>query len=246
MSDSNITEFLKKVESIKGETVSISLPSKKQEIKARSLNLKQQKEIIASSADGIAGVIAFTRILNDIILDATGDSTLKIYDRAPIAVALRGNALGAKYQFSPQESIDLNKILDNYKGYKHEIKDTATVEHNGIKVALTIPTLAEENIIIKRLEEEIKRNGDNNNTKNLGSIYLYEIIKFVTTVTLEDIVIDYTSLKTQQKIEIIENLPLALNKKIINFIEELRKIERDLLTVDDVVVEIDVDFFDAE
>ena len=246
MSDSNITEFLKKVEGIKGETVSILLPSKKQEIKARSLNLKQQKEIIASSADGIAGIIAFTRILNDIILDTTGDSSLKIYDRAPIAVALRANALGPKYVDVQQREISLNSILENYKAYTHNIKDSTIVEHNGIKVTLSIPTLAEENVTIKKLEEEIKRNGDKNNTKNLGSIYLYEIIKYITTITLENIVIEYNSLKTQQKIEIIESLPLALNKKIIGFIEEIRKAERDLLTVDETVVEIDVDFFDVE
>lgn len=246
MSENNIAEFLKKVEGIKSETVPVFLPSKKQELNARSLNLKQQKEIIASSADGTVGIIAFTRILNDIILDSTGDNTLKLYDRAPIVVALRRNALGSTYRVSEQETIDLGKVTENYKAHKHTTKDKVSVEHSGIKVDLAVPTLAEENSIIKRLEEEIKRNGEKNNTKNLGSIYLFEIIKFVTAVTLDEIVIDYSSLKIQQKIEIIENLPLALNKKIINFIEELRKVERDLLTVDDVTVEIDVDFFDAE
>jgi hypothetical protein len=246
MSENNVAEFLKKVEGIKSETVSVFLPSKKQELNARSLNLKQQKEIIASSADGTVGIIAFTRILNDIILDSTGDNTLKLYDRAPIVVALRSNALGSTYRVSEQETIDLGKITENYKTHKHTTKDKVAVVHSGIKVDLTIPTLAEENSIIKRLEEEIKRNGEKNNTKNLGSIYLFEIIKYVTSVTLDEIVIDYSALKIQQKIEIIENLPLALNKKIINFIEELRKVERDLLTVDDVTVEIDVDFFDAE
>lgn len=246
MSENNIAEFLKKVEGIKSETVTVFLPSRKKEIKARSLNLKQQKEIIASSADGVAGAIALTRIVNNIILDTTGDSTLKVYDRAPIAVALRSNALGPKYKVTEQNVVDLEKLISNYKNYNHNVEDNVTVEHGGIKVYLTIPTLEEESTLIKRLEEEIKRNGEKNNTKNLGSIYLYEIIKYISSITLDEIVLDYKMLKIQQKIEIIEGLPLALNKKIINFIEDLRKAEKDLLTLDDVTLEIDVDFFDAE
>ena len=73
-----------------------------------------------------------------------------------------------------------------------------------------------------------------------------EIIKYISAVKFDDIEIDYTSLKIKDKIDIIESLPLALNKKIINFIESFRKEEREILTVDDVVVEINPSFFDAE
>ena len=190
-------------------------------------------------------MISFMRILNTIIIEATGDETLRVYDRAPLAVALRVNSLGSTYK-DEDKTIDLTKVLEAYKLLTPAEKTTESVTHNGIVVDITVPTLKEENITIKKLEEEIKRNGDKNNTKNLGSIYVYEIIKYISTVKFDDIEIDYTSLKIKDKIDIIESLPLALNKKIINFIESFRKEEREVLTVDEVVVEINPSFFDAE
>ena len=245
MSNNNVSTFLTKIGNIKAEVVSAYLPSKKAVLKLKPLNLKQQKEVISSVADGVAGMISFMRILNTIIIEATGDETLRVYDRAPLAVALRVNSLGSTYK-DEDKTIDLTKVLEAYKLLTPAEKTTESVTHNGIVVDITVPTLKEENITIKKLEEEIKRNGDKNNTKNLGSIYVYEIIKYISTVKFDDIEIDYTSLKIKDKIDIIESLPLALNKKIINFIESFRKEEREVLTVDEVVVEINPSFFDAE
>lgn len=245
MSNNNVSTFLTKIGNIKAEVVSAYLPSRKAVLKLKPLNLKQQKEVISSVADGVAGMISFMRILNTIIIEATGDETLRVYDRAPLAVALRVNSLGSTYK-DEDKTIDLTKVLEAYKLLTPAEKTTESVTHNGIVVDISVPTLKEENITIKKLEEEIKRNGDKNNTKNLGSIYVYEIIKYISTVKFDDIEIDYTSLKIKDKIDIIESLPLALNKKIINFIESFRKEEREVLTVDEVVVEINPSFFDAE
>jgi len=245
MSNNNVSTFLTKIGNIKAEVVSAYLPSRKAVLKLKPLNLKQQKEVISSVADGVAGMISFMRILNTIIIEASGDETLRVYDRTPLTVALRINSLGSIYK-DEDKTIDLNKVLEAYKLLAPVEKTTESVTHNGIVVDITVPTLKEEIITIKKLEEEIKRNGDKNNTKNLGSIYVYEIIKYISAVKFDDIEIDYTSLKIKDKIDIIESLPLALNKKIINFIESFRKEEREILTVDDVVVEINPSFFDAE
>jgi len=243
--DTNVATFLQKLGNIKAEYVSAFLPSKKTTLKLKPLNLRQQKDIISSVADGVAGMISFTRILNNAIIDATGDETVKIQDRAPLTIALRASALGDTYK-DGEKTISLVQILNTYKTYTPEFKDEDVVTHNGITVNVSIPTLKEENLTIKKLEEEIKRNGEKNNTKNLGSIYIYEIIKYIQSIKIDDIEVDYTSLKVKEKIEIIENLPLILNKKIINFIESIRKEEREILTVDDVTVEINPSFFDAE
>lgn len=245
MSDNNVAIFLKKVSDIKAEIVQAYLPSRQAVLKIKPLNLKQQKEIISSVADGVAGMISFTRILNNIIIETTGDDTLKVYDRAPLTVALRVNALGDNYT-SDDKTINLGRVLAAYKEYNQSFSDTTTVTHNGINVEVSVPTLKEENTTIKKLEEEIKRNGDKNNTKNLGSIYIYEIIKYIKSIKLDDIEVDYSALKIKEKIDIIESLPLSLNKKIISFIENIRKEEREILTVDDVLVEINPSFFDAE
>ena len=245
MSESSVEAFLKKINDGSSETINVFLPSKGKAIKVKVLNLKQQKEIISSAADGVVGAISFTRILNEILTQSVDDTELKLYDKVPLAIALRANALGSNY-IDGDRKINLNTIIERLNTYNHSIDDERMVTHNKIEVKLGIPTLAQESAAVKKLEEEIKRNGSDNHTKNLGSIYLYEIIKYIKQVSFDDIVLDYINLKTQEKIDIIEILPLSLNKKIIDYIEEVRAAEREILTVDDIVVEIDIDFFDVE
>lgn len=248
MSDNsnNVSSFLKKINSIKGEDVKLHLLSQAAAISVPSLNLKQQKDIISCVADGVAGLISFTRILNSVVLDATDDNTLKVYDRAPVAVALRVNALGHEYKDADNKPANLLNVLNNIqKAYKKRTNDTCTVEYANVRVDLAVPTLYEENAIIKRLEEEIKRNGDNN-TKNLGSIYVYEIIKYIKAITIDDTTLEYSDIKIGDKITLIEALPLFLNRKIIEYIESFRKEEKELLTDGDVTVEINPGFFDAD
>jgi hypothetical protein len=240
----NIASFIKKIEGIKDDNIDVYIPSREETQSFQCLNLKQQKDIISSVVDGVAGVVGFTRILNKIVLDSGSDDSLKVYDRAPIAVALRVDALGSEYT-SDGQVVDLNEVLESYRDHKHTLSDTETIKYRGITVDVRVPTLIEESNIVKKLEEEVKRNGDNNN-KNLGSIYVYEIVKFISSVKFKDNVIDYTSLKPADKIKLIESLPLALNKLVIRFIENIRKEEREILTVDDVTIEIDPSFFDVE
>ena len=245
MSENNVSSLLKKLTELKGDDqFKVTIPSRKAALSVTPLNLKQQKDIISSVADGVAGMISFTRILNNIVIDATGDSTLKTYDRAPVTVALRVNALGTDYK-DDDKAINLADVVKKFEKAKHTLKDEDSVEHNGIKVNVRVPTLLDENLLIKKLEEEIKRNGENN-TKNLGSIYVYEIAKFIKSIEFDGQVVEYADQKMKDKIDIIEGLPLILNKKVIAFIEQFRKEERENLTVDDVVVEINPGFFDTE
>lgn len=247
MSDVNVSSFLKKVSSLKADHISAHLPSKGSAIKLKPLNLKHQKDIISSVADGVAGLVSFTRILNDIINESlvSEDIVLKIYDRMPIAVALRANSLGETVKVSEDKKIDLTSILEKIKSSKKTFKDEATFSYSGVNVEVKVPTLRDENFVIRKLEEVVKKNGEDN-TKNLGSIYVYEIVKYIHTVQYDDITINFSDLKIGNRIEVVEALPLALNKQIISFIEEFRKEEKDILTTEDGVVEINPGFFDVE
>lgn len=246
MSDTNIASFLKKVNDLKTDYFTAFLPSKGSNIKLKALNLKQQKDIISSVADGVAGLVSFTRILNDIIIDSvTEDAELKIYDRVPLSLALRVNSLGETVKVDKEKTINLSPIVEKLKTTKKTLKDEAEFSHSGVVVTVRVPTLKEENFVIKKLEEVVKRNGEDN-TKNLGSIYVYEIIKYISTVKYDDLLINYNELKIGDRIQIVEALPLSLNKQIISFIEEFRKEERDLLTTEEGVVEINPGFFDVE
>lgn len=244
MSSDNVSSFLSSIRDLKKETVSAVLPSLNDTVELTVLNLKQQKDIISCIADGVTGLVSFTRILNNIIINSSSRDNLKVTDRAPAIIALRINAHGPIYK-SDEVSIDLNAVISKIPTYTPYDTDSAEFTHSGVTAKVTVPTLAYESSIITKLEDEVKKNGEDN-TKNLGSIYIYEIIKYVETLQFKDLVINFADLSIKDRINVLESLPLALNKQIINFIEEIKRKERDLLTVDGVTVDISPGFFDAE
>lgn len=243
MSDNNVSNFIKKIEEL-NNSVTVYIPSRKKNIQLPPLNLKQQKDIISSVANGVAGLVGFTRILNNIITELSGDNTLMTYDRVPVIVALRVNALGNKHKEGEVE-IDLDKVLEKIKNSTHNVKESNNISYKGVEVEVEVPSLVQENHIVKKLEEEVKKNGEDN-TKNLGSIYVYEIAKYIKSVKINDMTIDYRELKISEKIQLIEALPLALNKQIVSYIEDVKNQDRELLTVDTITFDITPNFFDAE
>lgn len=243
MSNPNISSFLDTIKGIKAETLSVRLPSLQESVDLKVLNLKQQKDIISCIADGVAGLISFNRILNDIITTSSSNSDLLVIDRAPAIITLRANAHGSMYTSEGNE-INLNDVLQKFNTYTPSLT-AAEFTHAGVVAKVKVPTLSYENSITSKLEQEVKKNGDDN-TKNLGSIYVYEIIKYVESVQYNDITINLYDISVKDKVAILEGLPLSLNKQIINFIEKLKKEEKDVMTLNGVTVEITPGFFDVE
>lgn len=240
---SDISTFLKSIKELNTETVSVFLPSKSNNVDLVALNLKQQKDIISCVADGITGLVSFNRILNNIIISASGLNDLSVVDRVPAIIGLRIKAHGSTYN-TDEGSIDLSEITKRLPSYKVDLSDKV-LEYNGIKATVCVPKLSQENNIISKLEDEVRKNNDDN-TKNIGSIYIYEIIKFVKSLEYDSIVIDFNSISIKERINVLESLPLTLNKQIIDYIEEIKRQEKDLLTVDGVTVDITPGFFNAE
>lgn len=244
MSADNISSFLNSIKDLKKETVTVFLPSKASDVELTTLNLKQQKDIISCIADGVTGLVSFNRILNNIIESASGLKDLTIIDRAPAIIGLRIKAHGSSYK-SEDKTVDLNTIINQLSDYNPASEPETLLEYNGIQATVRIPTLSQESSVISKLEEEVKKNGEDN-TKNLGSIYIYEIIKYVKSLEYNNITIDFDKLPIKERINVLESLPLSLNKLIINYIEGVKQKERELLTIDGVVVEISPGFFDVE
>jgi hypothetical protein len=246
MSETSIKDFLAKISSGVKDTVDVTLQSSGKTIKCNILSLKQQKDIISCIADGLVGIVSFTRIINNIIEEVSSCNDILITDKPYVIIPLRFNALGTSYKNEDGTSLDISPILETLKTKKLLAKTSDSITFNNITVNVRVPTIKEESDITKKLEDEIKRNGEKNNTKNLGSIYIYEILKYIKSLEFDDSVLNFEKLPIKDKLEVIESLPLAHNKLIIQFIEAIRAEERDLLTVNDTVIEINPGFFNTD
>jgi hypothetical protein len=152
---------------------------------------------------------------------------------------MRKNALGTK-----AGSIELQSILDNIKNIPLDIKDEIVINQGTLKLTLKIPTLRQENILLSKCEQEI--NTDEDLLKEgIGKLYIYEIIKYVHRIQVDDDVLDMKDVRIHERVKLVERLPLSVYTKLNDFIESVNKYSSDILTVDETEVAINAEFFDT-
>lgn len=234
---SDIQLFLDKIQTIEQEKIQSVILSSGKSISLSPLNLKQQKKLISINADELKSGVSFYRVINEILIESSGLDDLLVCDRPLLSLVLRKNSLGEKYG-----SINLQTIIDKIINYKPQYKKTSTVNFNNLTVEVAIPTLVEENKIIKRLESLITQDL----TDSIGLLYSHEIVKYIKSASIDDLNLEFSEMIVADRISILEKLPLALTKQIVTFIEEYKKTEIELLTVESSVVEIDSYLFDIE
>ena len=235
----NVTSFLTKLDKLNENTIEVYLPSLKKKVSTKPLNLKQQKDLISSVLDGLKGTLDFSRTLNKIIIQNSGISDLKIYDKIPFIVTMRKNALGNK-----TSTVNLDKVIENFKKVPFKLKDEALVKFDNLKLTLKVPTLREENSILTKCEQDISTEQDQLKD-GVGKLYIYEPLKYIQSVQVDDDIIDLSDVKISERVKLVEKLPLSVYTEVSSFIEDINKYNSDLLTVDEEEISIDVEFFDT-
>jgi len=235
----NVSSFLNKLDKLNDVTIEVFVPSLKKKVPTKPLNLKQQKDLISSALDGLKGTLDFNRTLNKIIIENSGLTNLKVYDKLPFIVALRKHALGNK-----AGEIELQNVLNNIKDIPLNVKDESSIKQGILKLTLKIPTLREENMLLNKCEQEI--NTDQELLKEgIGKLYIYEIIKYIDIIQVEDDIINLDDIRIHERVKLVEKLPLSVYSKISDFIETVNKYNSDILTVDETELAIDAEFFDT-
>ena len=242
MEDSTKT-FLDKLQELKEKKIKVDVLSIGKQIDSSPLSFKQQKDLISTIADGSIGSLKFQKFINDIIIQNTEDSTLKVTDKLPIIIQLRIDSIGNKIKIGDEEvEISLDKVL------KLKPK-TSKVLKGDITINLEVPTLTEENKVILATIETLKKDGDQEVGKNVGSIYTYEILKYIKTIKFGDQELNFTEIPIRDRVKIVDNLPVSTNKEIISFVQDIKKKESEALVVsvngEDKSFDIDVSFFDS-
>jgi hypothetical protein len=243
--DDNVKNFLDKIQEIKEKKIKVDVISTGKQSDSTPLSFKQQKELIATIADGTVGSLKFQKILNQIVVENTGDSLLKTIDRLPIILKLRAESIGQDAKIGDNK-VKIQKILDKINK-KTKIKQSHKIV-GDITVSLEIPLITAENQIIQATIDTVKKDGEELG-KNIGSIYTFEIVKYIKTIEFGGEFINFNEVPIKDRVKIVDNLPISINQQIIDFIQNIKKIENEWLTVDidgePKTLDIDVSFFDS-
>ncbi len=79
----------------------------------------------------------------------------------------------------------------------------------------------------------------------MGLIYIFELIKTIKSVEVEEEVVDFNELKVVDRVKIVEQLPLELYDDITSFLTPIVKFEENILTVNEYIIPVDTSLLDA-
>lgn len=211
------------------------------QIDLKPLSFKQQKLLVTSGLNGVAGVLSFLKNLNDILIENTNNDSLKVYHKIPLVLHLK-KAIGNSEITRDDTTIKIDDIINNIKPFVH--KESEVIEGDGFSINLKIPTLKDENKIISACIEEIKRVTSDDISKNVSLIMSYELPKFIESIEFGDQTLIFKELSMQDRSKIIDNLPASITADISKFIANVRSYEEEIMTVDGITIDIDSSFFE--
>lgn len=244
---SNVKNLLGSLKELnESNTIKITVPSTGKKVDFKLASVSQQKELIRTVFDGIDGVIKRTNIFNKLIKDnCVEDVDFLLFDRQSILIDIRKETIGAEYKLK-DVVYDLNDLQPFDKS---SIKLKKKVTHDGITVNLTVPTLTLDTEINSKIEAEFAKvtSEDEKVKQSLDLIVSYETSKYIVDVTVGDETIEFCDISAYERKEVVNNLPLALNNKILDYIGTIKEATDKALTLsDEVVVEIDSNFLSAD
>lgn len=227
-------------------TVKVKIPSTGKNAEFKLPSVSQQKDLIRTAFEGIDGVISRTVAVNKIITDnAVEDGEFLIIDKPAILIALRKESIGSTIKVDDVE-YDLNNVTPVKKS---DVALTKTVEHDGITVDLKVPTLTIDSEVTEKLIKEFAKftSAEEKVKSSIDTVVVYETVKYIDKVAVGEDSITFDDISVYERKDIINNLPLALNNKIIDYIGDIKTVTDKAMTVaEEVVVEIDASFLSTD
>ena len=246
--DPNYSTLLKDLQELSdSKSITAFVPSLNKEITLKPLNVKQQKSIIRSAIDPALTNITFTNAVNDIIVEnSPADIEFYAVDRPSLLIALRVQALGRVLNITQKDvsyEVDLQPHVDTFNTHTFDTDLlTGVVDSSGIRATLLAPTITIDTRInksaSKTTSKSIKTSADA--LYSIGDLFVYELVKYITTLEFNGNVIDFTGINIKQGIDAVESLPMALSGKIVAFIEKLKTYEDNFTKIAHIDKKLDI------
>ena len=237
-----ISNILKELQSVEDDSViDVFVPSVNRLVKFKPLSVKQHHEILKCGIDGVLGSIKLSTIFNKIIIDNSLESIdFTVYDPEWILLKLRMANVGDSVTIKEQ-TYNLNDLVRSKKIFDY----TDEISYKDIIVQLAVPNIKRDIEISEACHKDFSKGNleDRLVSETISSMLSYEVIKFIKTVTVNNLTVNFDSVTTADKRKILENLPLSINNMITNFITNYRDHEQVSYTFEDgIALAIDGDF----
>jgi len=239
---SEISNILKELQAVEEDSViDVFVPSVDRLAKFKPLSVKQHHEVLKCGIDGVLGSIKLSTIFNKIIIDNSLESIdFTVYDTEWILLKLRMANVGENITIK-EHTYNLNNLSRNKESFEYKEE----ISYKDIFVQLTVPKIKQDIEISEACYKDFSKGNleDRLVSETISSMLSYEVIKFIKTVTVNNLTVNFDIITTSDKRKVLENLPLSINNMITNFITKYRDHEQVSYTFEDgTSLSIDGDF----
>jgi len=247
----SISSILSKLNDLNNSNlISVYVPSAKKEMQFKPLSVKQQKDLIKSGLDGALAGITISNIIGQIILDNSVDTyDYLVTDKLPILLALRKQSFGNSFilkEGDEETEFNLDDILKNELNYSFDTQVEIKLANSEVVAHVDVIKIQDDIKINQYQLEKLRKNKDEAISETVGSMFIYEIVKFVTKILIGNDTLDLTTLPIKDRLTVIESVPVTLNNSILEYIQKFRKEEAEYVTIDGKVLPIDARLFAKE
>jgi hypothetical protein len=229
----SVNDIINKLSSINNdEKIPVTIPSSSKDMQFSPISVKQQKNLLKQTLGGVMSLPDLLVAFNEIVLENCKENadSLMVYDRYAVLLELRKNSHGNIITIDSKQ-YDITSLP---KGDKVSPSlNSGDVSYKSIKVEVKTPTLKEDTIFIKKSTADNKKNKVDDEKELISSMYVLEIVKHISVIKFDGDELRFDTLPLSEKIKIVENLPVSLNQKILNFISKVRTYENKLITFED-------------
>jgi hypothetical protein len=233
-------------------TVNIWIPSLARGVEFRHLNLNQQKSLINSSIRENLLKLDFSRNIYDIIVTNIVDKEvdvgkLNIVDMISIGISYRAVDISDEYGFFLAEQfypVDLNKLCETIRTTDYgDVFKTDTIVSDSYHVTVQVPYIHTDKLLNDHLFEKYAEIPDEAEELKeiLADVYIHEACKYITNIDIvtegdnpgtPPVEIDFTKLTAEQRLDVIEQIPLTVLNRLVSVSDKVQSIESKLLDVD--------------
>jgi len=244
----SVSSILSKLNDLNNSNlITVYVPSAKKEMKFRPLSVKQQKDLIKSGLDGALAGITISNIIGEIIIDNSVEKyDFLVTDKLPILLALRKQSFGSIFILKEDEKdteFNLDDILEKSLNYSFDTQVEIKLANTDVIAHVDVIKIQDDIKINQYQLDKLRKNKEEAISETVGSMFIYEIIKFVTKILIGNEELDLTTLPIKDRLTIIESVPVTLNNSILEYIQQFRKEEAEYVTVGDKVLPIDARLF---
>jgi len=224
----------------------IFVPSLNKTVKFKGLTTKQQKEAVKTALDKNITGITFSNLLNQVIIEnSTEKNKYLLSDRSYIVTALRVTSLSKTFTVD-ETVVDLSFVSNNKFALPEDLKTKEIVDDN-VKISVSIPTLEKDTYVNNETRKKLAVLPDNDSfaKESIGEVFVNELVKYIDSLTIIDgqqpTTIVFNELTFEQKLQVVESLPLNINTKLVDYINSVKLFEKKYFTDNGNTVDFELD-----